>query len=89
MRVFRGDSRWVLHSVNPRSLCFLEQKPILGTPHGLFQMLLIPPLPFLSRGGELGDQLGEVREGRGGLVVAGCGGGGEGFGWRGREEGVP
>jgi len=52
-------------------------------------MLLIPPLPFLSRGGELGDQLGEVREGRGGLVVAGCGGGGEGFGWRGREEGVP
>ena len=89
MRVFRGDSRWVLHSVNPRSLCFLEQKPILGTPHGLFQMLLIPPLPFLSRGSELGDQLREVREGRGGLVVVGRGGGGGGFGWRGREEGVP
>lgn len=82
------NSRRILHPVNPRPLGLLEQQPVLGTPDRLFQMLGVPPLPLLCRGGDSSEELGEVREVFGGLVVSGGRGGGSRGAWGSREEGV-
>ena len=51
-------------------------------------MFGVPPLPLLCRGGDPGEELGEVRKVFGGLVVSGGRGGGSRSAWGSREEGV-